>query len=75
MGFGSIFSKRRKLFNNRVSSSNFSPEQRRRSFIATHTQSCLCRQCKKEREQQLKQTCCALVPLIGLLALFGLVSA
>jgi len=76
MGLSAIFSKRRKLFKNRVSSTTLSsPEIIRRSLIMSHQQGCLCNECKKEREEQMKQTCCALLPLIGLLTLIGFVSA
>jgi len=75
MGLRAIISNRRRFFKNRVSSTTFSsPEIRRRSIIMSHQQGCLCNECKKERKEQMKQTCCALFPLIGILTCIGLVS-
>ena len=75
MGLRAIFSSRRRFFKNRVSSTTLSsPEIRRRSIIMSHQQGCLCNECKKEREEQMKQTCCALLPLIGILTCIGLVT-
>jgi len=74
MGIRAIISNNRlvsRFKSGRVRSSSIT----RRSIVNNnHNRECTCRDCKQERKRDRNTACLALCPLIGIMALVGLVS-
>ena len=73
MGIRAIISNNRlisRFKNGRVQSTS----QGRMSITDNHSRACSCRGCKLQRKRDRNTACLAIFPLIGIMALVGLVS-